>query len=853
MSNGAQPTHTATRVWLLTASMGAVAAVGWGTWGLHQSPSTAPFGVSWLVVLVGFAVAEILLVHFEFRGQAQALTLGEVPLIIGLLFCSPEGVLVARLGGSAIALVFYFRQSREKLGFNLAMHALKVLAALAVYHVALGDASPISAHGWAAAYLAAASADLVSHVAILAVITATAGRPSRAALAPMALTCVITAFTNSSLALITAVVVWHQPSAVWLLAVVAGVYATGYRAHSAIRRRYANLDRLYRFTHALSGAVTERDVIDAVLRESAELLRAERAALTVTVGPMVRRYYRDHDGVLHSEWTEAVDVERHVLDTSRSLLVAQRPRGGARPATLGAQFRDVIAVPVTVDDDTAAVLVVADRASEVSTFDAGDLRLFETLANHAAVALHGGQLLERLRDEVAAKEHQALHDHLTGLANRALFAQRVSESLAGPHSDCTTVMLMDLDRFKEINDTLGHHTGDMVLRHVAARLVHVAGDRGTVARLGGDEFAVVCEQPLGTRAAIAFAEELRAAAESPVAVDEMVLEAQASVGITMAPLHGTDAATLLQRADVAMYSAKQHHQGVAVYDPSSDNYTARHLSLMAELRLALAADGLELYYQPQVDMRDGEVRTVEALLRWNHPTHGFIPPDEFIPVAEHSGLMARLTSWVIDTALRQQQAWRAAGLDLSVAVNVSARSLMDPNLVAEVESLLRLHGVAADRLVLEVTETGVMTDMARGIDVLHGLAATGCHLSVDDFGTGYSSLSRLARLPVDEVKIDRSFVMGMTSDTSNALIVRSTIDLAHALGLRVVAEGVEDQAAYHALVALDCDVAQGYLLSRPLPAEAIHSWLSEWTPASRTLKLAAERARPPLRLVAGGE
>jgi diguanylate cyclase (GGDEF)-like protein len=846
MAKTAQATRSEARVWLLTASMAAVGVAGWGLWGMYQPQSPAPFGVSWLVVLAGFALAEILLVHFEFRGQAQALTLGEVPLIIGLMFCAPSGVLLARLGGSAIALVTYFRQSREKLGFNLAMHTLKVLAALAVYRAVLGDASPISTRGWAAAYLAAAAADLVSHVAILAVITVTAGRPPRAAVAPMALTCTITAFTNSSLALTAAVMVWHEPSAVWLLAIVAGVYVVGYRAHSAMRQRYANLERLYRFTRALSGAVTERDVIDAVLRESAELLRAERAELAVTLGSTVRRYCRDADGALHSDWVEASEVERRVLDTGQSVLLAQRPRGGQRHEGLDAGFRDVIAVPVHVDDDAAAVLVVADRASEVSTFDQADLRLFETLANHAAVALHGGQLLEQLRDEVAANEYQALHDHLTGLANRALFAQRVSESLAGPERDSTTVMLMDLDRFKEINDTLGHHTGDMVLRHVAARLVRATGDRGTVARLGGDEFAVVCRQPLGERGAIAFAEELRAAAESPVAVDEMVLEAQASVGITMAPLHGTDAATLLQRADVAMYSAKQHHQGVTVYDPEHDNYTARHLSLVTELRVALAEGALELYYQPQVDMRNGAVLAVEALLRWNHPLHGFIPPDEFIPVAEHGGLMGRLTSWVIDTALRQQRAWRAAGLDLSIAVNVSARSLMDPNLVGEIESRLLTHGVAADRLVLELTETGVMTDAARGIDVLHRLAATGCHLSIDDFGTGYSSLSRLARLPVDEVKIDRSFVMGMTTDASNAVIVRSTIDLARGLGLRVVAEGVEDQAAYNALVALDCDVAQGYLLSRPLPAEALAQWVREWTPAAATF------ARPPLRLVAGG-
>ena len=296
-------------------------------------------------------------------------------------------------------------------------------------------------------------------------------------------------------------------------------------------------------------------------------------------------------------------------------------------------------------------------------------------------------------------------------------------------------------------------------------------------------------------------------------------------------------------ADVAMYAAKQEHLGVAVYDADNDHYTPRRLALVAELRTALSDDALELYYQPQVDMRDGAVRSVEALLRWNHPTHGFIPPDEFIPVAELAGLMAPLTHWVMETALSQLQTWLADGLDLCVAVNVSARSLMDPNFVPEVESLLELHGIEARRLVIELTETSLMTDITRGVDVLHGLAATGCQLSIDDFGTGYSSLSRLARLPVDEVKIDQSFVMGMSTDEGNAVIVRSTIDLARGLGLRVVAEGVEDEAAWDALSVLDCGIAQGYLLSRPVPADRLTAWIRAGSAHHRSVSPVLSPAR----------
>ncbi len=404
---------------------------------------------------------------------------------------------------------------------------------------------------------------------------------------------------------------------------------------------------------------------------------------------------------------------------------------------------------------------------------------------------------------------------------------RVDEALEARKDAPTVVMLMDLDRFKEINDTLGHHTGDTVLRHIAGRLVSAVGERGIVARLGGDEFAVVSTGIANEGEAIALAEDVRAAAQTPVLVDGMTLEVQASVGIALAPEHGDDAATLLQRADVAMYDAKSEGGGITAYTPDNDHYTPRRLSLVTELRAALSDGNLALHYQPKVRMSDRRVVGVEALLRWNHPTYGPISPDEFIPVAEHSGLIAPLTSWVIDTALTQAAHWNALGYELNVAVNVSARNVADERLLSEITALLAKTGVPPHQLVLELTETSVMTDLTGGIDLLHRLSATGAHLSIDDFGTGYSSLSRLAKLPVDEVKIDRSFVMGMEGDGSNAVIVRSTIDLARSLGLSVVAEGVETTAGWDALEALGCDSVQGYLISKPLAPDAFLEWIAD--------------------------
>ena len=820
-------THSSrqTAVWCLTLSIAGATALGWGMLGLASDDVVAPIRVPWPYVMIAFAVAETLLVHFEFRKQTHALTLGEVPLLVGVVFCSPVGLLAARLLGSVIALVGWFRQSRTKLAFNLAIHGAKVVAAVGAYHAVLGHDSPVSARGWIAAFVASGAADLASHVAIISVITLTAGRPSRGALQAVAVACAVAALTNTSLALLTVVVLWYDAPAAGLLAVMALVFAVSYRAHSKMRRRYANLELLYQFTASLGEASSEPLVLDAVLRQAAALLGAEDATLAVMHGGSIVRHHLRPVGLARSVSTMARPIEDEVLATSRSVLAPRADRIGHETPLLDEGMQDAVAVPISLSGEARGVLVVANRSSEVATFERDDRLLLEALGNHAAVALRGSRLLEQLRDEVASKEHQALHDQLTGLANRTLFFQRVGESLAESATG-VAVMLMDLDRFKEINDTLGHFTGDQVLKQIAGRLVKTVGERGTVARLGGDEFAIVGTRLGDLDAAVHLAEDVRASAQEPLNVDGLRLEVQASIGIAMAPEHGDDPATLLQRADVAMYDAKSADRSIAVYTPETDHYTPRRLTLAAELRAAISNDQLELYYQPQVSLVDGSVIGVEALLRWNHAENGFIPPDEFIPVAENCGLIAPLTSWVLDNAIRQLGAWRAAGTDLAVAVNVSARSMLDPMLVTEVDALLTRHGVPADRLVVELTETSIMTDLVSGEDLLHQLARTGATLSIDDFGTGYSSLARLARLPVNEVKIDRSFVSAMLTDPGSQVIVRSTIDLARNLGLRVIAEGVEDHETWSWLADNNCDVIQGYVLTRPLPAREFEAWLA---------------------------
>jgi len=412
--------------------------------------------------------------------------------------------------------------------------------------------------------------------------------------------------------------------------------------------------------------------------------------------------------------------------------------------------------------------------------------------------------------------HQALHDALTGLPNRTLLQRRSARALRG--DDPAAMLLIDLDRFKEVNDTLGHDHGDALLVEVAGRLGGALRRGDTLARLGGDEFAVLVDGAPDRAAVIELAGRLRDVLRRPFALRGVAVELEASIGIAFYPEHGTSAGGLLQRADVAMYDAKRGGHGIATYAAERDPYSEDRLGLLAELRRAIEHDELVLHYQPTVSLRSGELTGVEALVRWQHPARGLLGPDEFVPLAERTGAVADLTRWVVDRALAQHRAWRDAGLEVPVAVNLAAANIVDVTLPGAIAALLERHGVAGDRLACEISEHTVMADPVRAADVLEGLRALGVRLSLDDFGTGHSSLAYLKRLPLDEVKIDRSFVAGMTEDENDAVIVRSTIDLARNLGLRVVAEGVETAEIMHALADLRCDTAQGYFISRPLPA-----------------------------------
>ncbi|WP_083869664.1 putative bifunctional diguanylate cyclase/phosphodiesterase [Modestobacter italicus] len=502
-------------------------------------------------------------------------------------------------------------------------------------------------------------------------------------------------------------------------------------------------------------------------------------------------------------WTRAELLEMHAGD----LLFAE-----------DAHLFTTSGAPITHDGQPSQVFLVRVRHRD------GGWRHLEVSSSDRRDDPDIGGLLLTARDVTERLElqsrlaHQATHDALTGLPNRAAVLARGEELLTDPATPCRlAVLLMDLDRFKEVNDTLGHSYGDRLLAQVGPRLRPLVREVDMVARLGGDEFAVLLPD-VTVAEARAAAERLHAALGTPFLVDGLSLDVDVSIGVAVCGEGGADVGTLLRQADIAMYAAKESHDGVAVYDPLSDGNDRSRLVLLSELRRGLADGELVVHYQPKVALGSGQVVGVEALVRWQHPVRGLLAPVDFLPAVERTALIEPVTDAVLDLALAQVRAWWAAGFRVPVAVNLSARSLARPDLLGRVLQRLQAHGVPADLLRLEITESALLAEPTRAREVLRSLHAAGVRLSIDDFGTGYSSMGHLKHLPVDELKVDRSYVAEMVTSAEDAALVRSVVDLGHELGMTVVAEGVEDAATAAALADLRCDVGQGWLFGRPGPA-----------------------------------
>jgi diguanylate cyclase (GGDEF)-like protein len=784
--------------------------------------------IAWWAIALACVAADMAQVHFHFREQSQAINLSEVPLMVGLAFCSPIGLVVARVVGAFVSLGIRDRQPLVKLTFNMTVRALETPVAVMVAFGLIGGEAPIRPRGWLALIAGAAAARVIGDGLIFAVIWLTAGRPSGWMLRELAVAAPVVLVTCTALALVCVSVLWVNVWAVWAILLVVAVAGVVHVAHHRLRRRYSNLVRLYDFTGQVAAVRPSAELIGQVLEQCQTILRASRSSLLLAAGEAFDRTVMTHSWSSSERGARPGRLEAMVLSSGQPLVAPRNACGEVGGALAADGFQDALLAPVIGDDGVIGVLTVAGRLADMDPFDDSELMLFEALATAAGVALRRGQLVEELRAEVTAKQHQAHHDPLTGLPNRAFFAQRLAEVTASrSRNERLAVLLMDLDEFKEINDTLGHDVGDAVLVAIGARLAASVADAAFVTRLGGDEFAIlVPREP--EEGFLPLAQRVADAVQEPLAIEDMVLQVRTSIGLAVCPDHGENPSLLLQRADVAMYSAKGAHVPVTAYTAEKDHHSTRRLGLVGDLRQAVAGDGLDLYYQPKADLMTGGVCGVEALLRWNHPVHGMVPPDEFIPIAEHAGLIGPVTSWVLRRALTQQAAWAARGIRLTTAVNISARSLLQPELVDEVARILHETGVAPRNLTLEITESTVMVDLVRSVVVLDQLSAMGVRLSVDDFGTGYSSLSRLTGLPVDEVKIDKSLVFNMLRDPGVLAVVRATIYLAHHLELEVVAEGIEDGLTWERLGEMGCTRAQGYHLSRPVPAPELEDWLEQW-------------------------
>jgi diguanylate cyclase (GGDEF)-like protein len=574
---------------------------------------------------------------------------------------------------------------------------------------------------------------------------------------------------------------------------------------ATLRQRERDLEALHEVAFAAGRTLDSTRLAQFAVERAQELLHADGASL--------HRWDADA-GVLRRI---ASSQNRGVDDATPELKPGQGVSGGAFERGEVVAVANAMATPLFVGERIVGALSVASASPR--RFTPQEVRVLSLLGSEVAPALEASRLL-------AEAQRAADYDAITGLRNRVSFLRRLDEQIRESAAQGTTfaVLYADIDRFREINDAFGHDGGDAVLRELGTRIAQTGADAlDRVARLGVDDFAFLLPAGSDVNGATRAAEDGIQFLREPFTLSEQPLHLSASIGIAAFPAHGVSAEELLRHAEAAMFAAKRTQARYAVYGAALDAQSQRKIALLGDLRRALEANELTLHYQPQVDFRTGRLVGAEALLRWWHPERGMVPPLEFIPVAEETGLIHQLTPWVLRHALEQQRAWQRAGLKLRMSVNVSMRNLRDPEFLAIVAGLIGATGVDAAMVTLEVTEGAMMLEATRTLDVLRRMRALGINISIDDFGTGYSSLAYLSRLPVNEVKIDRTFVMAVTTPGSRA-IVRAVIDLGKVFELRVVAEGVKDEATWTELHSLGCDIAQGYYLSVPMPADDFAAW-----------------------------
>jgi diguanylate cyclase (GGDEF)-like protein len=820
----------ADRAWLLTASLFAVTLL---LTVAAQAGQAIPawhllLAVTFLAVFIG---AHLAVLQIEFRRRhAFVVSVTEAPLLLALYYLSPL-LLVVVVSLAALTLRAYQRLSPVKLWFNVASIAAGAALASLIVRAGLppdGSLDGTSPRTWLVLAAAVFANALVTLTAVIGVVTLVQGRVPAKDLARVAIPGLTVAGLNTTIGLVMLVLLQQGAWSMVLLAAVIAFFAIAYRSYADSIQHTRALNEMYGLTREIADTPHDGTLADVLLGRVREMLQAEYATIWVPGSgrhPEILLSAKVDYTALTDTAVTPIELRRRAFESGETLAVGPKLGDEAtREELRRSGTKDAIIVPLRAGSVVIGCLEAANRVRDTTHFDSSDVRLLETIAAHAAVAVENSRLVERLRFD-------AYHDALTGLPNRRRVTGALEESVAvRAPGEVVAVLLLDITGLRDVNESLGRAAGDQLLVEVASRLREAAPAAALVGRIGGDAFAVTLRLA-DEAAAIELASQLRDRLRRPLTVGSLTLEVDAAVGVVLHPEHGADPARLLQRADVATQAAKGLASGVQLFNQALESGSTRRLGLAADLRQALDNDELEVHFQPKVSLTDRRLVGVECLARWEHPAHGSVQPADFVAVAEHTGQLGRLTEAVLVAGLRRARQWADAGHPLPVSVNLSSRTLIDPEFPGRVEQLLAEHGVAPDLLTFEITEDGAVGELDRPLPVLHRLSALGVRLAVDDFGTGYSSLSYLRQLPVQEVKIDKTFVQGMATDAGDLAIVRTVVDLSRHFGLQVVAEGVESELTLNLLQDIGCDVGQGFLFSRPLPYERLEAWLAAQTDA----------------------
>jgi diguanylate cyclase (GGDEF)-like protein len=798
------------RVGATAAAMAIVAA----TFGVVAAADGSETFLRWLALTACLIIGERLVVDLELGRDAIRVNATAAIVVFGLIqFGAGEIVLAA--GAAAAVATAIARQPANKALFNVVLAAAQIAVFAGLANVFAAGTPTEGSLPSALALLAAVFVTDIVSVLFIAAVSRMGRERFVAALRPITLSLALSALLAAAFGTLAAGVAGHHPWMVVLVALVFAAVGGMLRLFASLTQRFRKVEALYEFAQAMTRSGDVDRAASTTVESAQRALNAGWVELVLAGDAAART------------WTRRAGL------TTADAAVPQSPAAGAilagGPAVVterGAGADDVVAVPLVVADEVTGAVVAHERLGDVARFERDDLAMLEAMAAHAASAIENRRLIERLNAEAVVREHQSRHDALTGLPNRRELVTRLDERLA--RGESPAVVTFDVRRLRDVNDMFGFEVGDELLLAVAGRLTRLLPADAGLARTGSDEFSAILPVD-GAADARMVVDAIQAGFRTPIALDGVDIVVPLRAGIAVPGPHD-DAWLVVRHSEQAVALAQEQRiDDPVLFDLEEDSRSARRLSLAVDLRAAIAAGELALWFQPKVRLADGRVVGAEALCRWQHPVFGMVPPAEFIQVAEQAGLIGALTRWAVDAAAAHAATWDDHHGPLSVAVNVSAQDLQTPEFVPTLREALRRHQLAGHRMTLEITETQLMADPEQAVPALARIAELGVGISIDDFGTGYSSLAYLKRLKVRELKIDRSFLVDLTDGGTDAAIARMIVDLGHSLDLTVVAEGVEHDETRQVLARMGCDIAQGYLFARPLPPAQFAAWIRERT------------------------